>query len=309
MTRRRAISLLGAAGAGTLATGCGVAGVMRAPQAPAPPFAEIDLRVGDVRVRSVRTGAVAVKQAHRALVGPALTRLPSIVLDPRWTPWLPITAWLVEHPERTLLVDTGETPRVAEPGYFACDPGSAFVYENLLAFDVPLGLTAALRQRGVEPRDLDAVVVTHLHSDHAGGLADVDGVPALLSRTEAERPPQGALPCRWPPGFVPQPLDYRDGPAGAFEASHALTPDGTVRAVPTPGHTRGHQSVLVAGPDGETILLAGDAAFDRQQVERDEVAGICEDVRGARRTLGVLREQLSDDRTVFLASHDPDPLG
>ena len=311
MTRRDAITRLGLAGAGIAVGGCGVVARVSAPDAPAPAFPDIDLTVGAVRVRSVRTGAVAVKAAHRALVGPAATRLPSIVLDPRWTPWMPNTAWLVEHPGRTLLVDAGETPRVAEPGYFACDAASAFVYERLLRFDVPRGVAAELQTLGVETEAIGAVVMTHLHSDHAGGLGELAGAEVLASRATTERPPPGALPCRWPPDFAPTPIDYADGAFGAFATSHALVPDGSVRAVPTPGHTRGHQSVLIS--DGARwVCLAGDASFDRAQVERDRVAGIAEDVPAARRTLAVLREQLGAP-TAYLASHDaaPDlgPLG
>ena len=305
MTRRVALARLGIVGGGIAVGGCSVAARMGAPVSPAPAFADIDLTLGGVRVRSVRTGAVAVKQAHRALLGPAATRLPSIVFDPRWTAWMPNTAWLVEHPDRTILVDAGETPRVHTPDYFACDAASAFVYERLLRFDVPRGVADGLTALGVPSDAVDAVVMTHFHSDHAGGLGDIGDAEVLASRTSTERPAPGSLPCRWPPGFAPTALDYTDGAFGAFAASHALVPDGSIRAVPTPGHTRGHQSVLIT--DGARwVCLAGDASFDRAQVERDQVAGICDDVPMAHRTLAVLREQLGA-LTVYLASHDPAP--
>ncbi|MEO0558333.1 MAG: N-acyl homoserine lactonase family protein [Bacteroidota bacterium] len=307
MNRRRAIALIGTAGLGTLAGGCGVVSAVSAPSPPSPAYPPIDLRIGLVRIRSVRTGSVAVKKAHRQLVGPAATRLPSIAFDPRWTAWMPNTAWLVEHPERTLLVDTGETPRVAEPGYFACDGATQFVYETLLRFDVPMGVGDALARMGVDAHQIDAVVMTHFHSDHAGGLHDVAHADVLASRESAMLRAPGVVRCRWPEGFAPIGLAYADGSFGAFETSHALVPDGTVRAVPTPGHTRGHQSILISDGD-RSVCLAGDASFDRLQVERGEVAGICEDIPAARRTLALLREQLSDGHTTYLASHDPNPV-
>lgn len=257
---------------------------------------------------AIRTGAVAVKAAHREFAGPSALRYPAIMADPRWTGWLPVTAWLVTHPNGPLLVDTGETPRVAETGYFACDPGTRFVYERLLRFDVPLGVGDVLRAHGVPPEEIRTVALTHLHSDHAGGLADLPNATVYASRTEVDRPPQGAVRCRWPDGFAPVPVDYADGAAGAFAESHALTADGAVRLVPTPGHTHGHQSVVVTGTEG-SALLAGDASFSLDQVRRRAVAGICEDPAAARRTLDVVAEHLQETGARYLPSHAAEPAG
>jgi glyoxylase-like metal-dependent hydrolase (beta-lactamase superfamily II) len=111
--------------------------------------------------------------------------------------------------------------------------------------------------------------------------------------------------CRWPASFTPTPTDYSDGPIHAFDRSHALTSDGAVRLVPTPGHTHGHQSVIVQGAAG-AAFLAGDASFSRDQVERRAVAGICEDRASARRTLDVIAEHLAETGATYLPSHAPD---
>ena len=306
MTRRRALALGSAAASGFALAGCAASATVFRPNPPAPARQPLQLDLGGVRVTALRTGAVAVKKAHREWGGPGALGLPAIALDPRWTGWLPITAWLIEHPDGPILVDTGETPNVAQPGYFDCDPGTRFVYERLLRFDVPSGIGAALRAHGVPPEEVRTVALTHLHSDHAGGLSDLANASFLLSQAEMDYPPQGALPCRWPATFRPTPVAYGDGAAGAFDRSHALTADGAVLLVPTPGHTRGHQSVLVRGGSGEAVL-AGDASFSLDQVRRRAVAGICEDPAAARRTLAVLAEHVEGTGAAYLATHDPRP--
>ena len=305
MTRRRALALLGTGTAAATLGGCTATSALLAPDAPGPRWPRLALDLGGgIGVTAIRTGSVAVKRPHAEWGGPAALALPAIVASPRWTDWLPITAWLIRHPDGPILVNTGETPRVAEPGYFACDAATRFVYERQLRFDVPAAqrLAAQLERLGIPAQEVRTVVLTHLHSDHAGGLADVPNVTVYLSRASAERDPPGAVRCRWPDGFRPTPLDYADGPAGAFRQSHALTQDGAVRVVPTPGHTAGHQSVWVQGPRG-SAFLAGDASFSLDQVERRAVAGICQDRAAARRTLDVIAEHLAETGARYLPTH------
>ena len=67
------------------------------------------------RIHALQTGCVQIKlaQLRRRRGGPA-----RVLLDSTWTGWLPIHAWAIEHPEGVIVVDTGETARTSEPGYF-----------------------------------------------------------------------------------------------------------------------------------------------------------------------------------------------
>ncbi len=307
VTRRRALALIGTGTAAATLGGCTATAALLAPGTPGPRWPPLSLDLGGgIRVTAIRTGSVAVKRPHAEWGGPAALALRAIVASPRWTGWLPITAWLIEHPDGPILVDTGETPRVAEPDYFACDAATRFVYERQLRFDVPepQRLATQLDGLGRPAREIRTVVLTHLHSDHAGGLADVPNATVYLSRASVERDPPGTVRCRWPASFRPTPLDYADGAAGAFRQSHALTRDGAVWVVPTPGHTAGHQSVWVRGPQG-SAFLAGDASFSLDQVERRAVAGICQDHAAARRTLDVIAEHLAETGARYLPTHAP----
>ena len=71
-----------------------------------------------MKVHAIQTGTVAVKERQRSGTGPGPLRLPLTLADRDWTEPLPIYAWVIEHPEGVIVVDTGETARVTEPGYF-----------------------------------------------------------------------------------------------------------------------------------------------------------------------------------------------
>jgi len=121
----------------------------------------------------------------------------------------------------------------------------------------------------------------------------------LVSQTDT-----GALLCRVPEKAVRVPVAY-DGPAlDAFSSHHRVTSDGVANIVPTPGHTKGHQSVLLR--EGErSWLIAGDAVFDNQQITTGAIAGIAEDRGAARSTVATLRRQMEEFGTVIIPAHDP----
>ena len=71
-----------------------------------------------MKVHALQTGTVAVKSRQQRGVGHGIRRQVNTLLDRAWTEPLPIFAWVIEHPEGLIMVDTGETARTAQPGYF-----------------------------------------------------------------------------------------------------------------------------------------------------------------------------------------------
>lgn len=258
-----------------------------------------------VRIHAIQTGFVAVKTAHREYNGSDGTGLLAIAADPNWTAWLPINTWVIEHPEGVIIVDTGETARINEPGYVDCDPATGFIYRSFLRMAVTPAdeIAAQLRDLGIEPGDVRRVVQTHLHSDHAGGLESFSRAEFLLSPLDY---PQalGALTCRYPAGFSPTRVRYTDASLAGFDRSLPLTRAGDVWIVPTPGHTAGHQSVIFH--DGQTAyFFAGDTSFTDEQLVRGATAGIAADPAASRTTLTRIRAYAAANPTVYLPSHDP----
>jgi glyoxylase-like metal-dependent hydrolase (beta-lactamase superfamily II) len=168
-----------------------------------------------------------------------------------------------------------------------------------------------LRALGLAAADVRWVVLTHLHSDHAGGLGHFPRADILVAADEyalargVRGRLEGYLPQHWPAWFAPRPVAWRPDPVGPFPVSAALTRADDVRLVPTPGHTPGHLSVIVR--DGNTsFFLAGDTSYSEPLLRVGVVDGVAPDVTAARRTLARINSYVEAIPTVYLPTHDPD---
>ncbi|MEL7221512.1 MAG: MBL fold metallo-hydrolase, partial [Bacteroidota bacterium] len=85
--------------------------------------------------------------------------------------------------------------------------------------------------------------------------------------------------------------------------SYSLTQSKDVLLVPTPGHTHGHQSVILRVGQ-YNIVFAGDASFTQAQIMRKKVAGICADKKVARKTIEKIQCFAQEHPMIYLPSHD-----
>jgi glyoxylase-like metal-dependent hydrolase (beta-lactamase superfamily II) len=130
-----------------------------------------------------------------------------------------------------------------------------------------------LRERGIQQADVNVVVMTHLHIDHASAMSEFPNATFVFSAREWE----AATDQRnWQHGYrtrqFDHAFDYRtldfEGAAttdsyATFGRSVDLLGDGSIRLVYTPGHTHGHMSVVLRLGGDREALVAGDAIYTR----------------------------------------------
>jgi N-acyl homoserine lactone hydrolase len=150
-----------------------------------------------------------------------------------------INAWIVRHPDATVLVDTGLAEHLPP--------------EDLAEMRFTrTPIVDALAGAGLTPGDIDLVINCHLHADHAGGNVHFRGTPILVQPAELEA-------ARDPDYTAASEVDLDEGRWEVREGEHEPLPG--VRVIPTPGHSPGHQSVAVE-TDAGPLLLAGQVFSD-----------------------------------------------
>jgi N-acyl homoserine lactone hydrolase len=176
----------------------------------------------------------------------------------------PILAYLIETAHGRVLYDVGcDYGKLADPTLRRRYYGAGgFPFGPPIMHDESR-LPVLLARLGIGPRDVDAIVLGHLHFDHAGGLRDFEGAEVHCHTDEwaaARENADGAY--------------FADDLAGnhrwRLDRDEKSLCEG-LRVVDSPGHTAGHRSLVVELPSGPPIILAGDAA-DLQRNLDDEIA-------------------------------------
>jgi N-acyl homoserine lactone hydrolase len=250
-----------------------------------------------MRIHALTTGSVRVKHAFLFPSRGARRQLDLFLPGP-WSDPIPIHCWAIEHDDRLLLVDSGETEAARDIPFAR--------FEVAREQELPGAFAAA----GLSLQDVSKVVLTHHHGDHVDGLVHVRAA-ALIGEAELAflgtpfpRVMRRILRQPLPPGFAPEPFALDGGPFGAFASSHALSDDGRIVAVPTPGHTPGHISVVCVDDSGRHVMLAGDATDTLEQLRARRADAVGPDPKVHVATLETILAHCAQHPTVYLPSHD-----
>jgi len=202
---------------------------------------------------------------------------------------VPVPFFLIVHPRGNVLLDTGE-PKSAIA--VRPDPANRYLPVMTAAEYVTVQLAEKLDLR---PADITHVIVSHLHSDHGGGLGEFPDAVHYLRRAELQDGDNAArlAPLRLKLCELDDTADYD------------LFGDGLVRIIPTPGHTPGHQSLLLNLQHWGPTLLAVDSVYTEDVLRDGGLPAVAADWDVTRRTLDRIRAMRRSGIRV-LTGHDPD---
>ena len=220
---------------------------------------------------------------QRTLIGGGTTDLMEI----------PVPAWLVRHGDDVVVFDAGLHPSLA--GSSESLGRMSKLFQPVLRESGTVG--HRLEQHDVDPNGSFTVVVSHAHFDHVGGLCEMPNARIIVDTDE------------W--GFA-----MAAGQEGGFDTAlvdlghevltitgeHDVFGDGAIVCIPTPGHTRGHQSLRVA-TDAGRVILTSDACYFTQTLDDGVLPPFGDDLERQRASLELLRRE-RERGTRIVPGHD-----
>lgn len=267
--------------------------------------------IRDVHV--ITTGHVEQHKEHR--YGSSKPKLWWVLTSRSWVR-IPVNAYAIEHRDGLVLFDTGMDPTIVSDPNYISSPIGRFLLPKI--FRMHIGPDDALDNRleavNLSASDVSKVILSHLHFDHIGGIAQVPQAELLVSQDEWQQLADPQPEREWIlrdhielPGAKWRPIEFapnRDPLLASFGGCYDVMGDESMILLPTPGHTPGSMSLLVRSKGLPPLLFVGDLTYELGLLLTDQVPGIG-DAKVLRASFAKVRgliEALPD--LVVLPSHD-----
>lgn len=210
----------------------------------------------------------------------------------RWSPGVNVgkpielsdNCYLIRHGAEWLLWDTGYPDAVAEKP--TTTPVGTATRQKTLA--------AQLAEIGVKPSDIRFVAVSHTHGDHVGNVDMFPESTLLIQKAEVD---WAFGPDKRPPFKAERPMRKLDGDLDVFG-------DGSVTILATPGHTPGHQSLLVQLPKTGWLILSGDLAHFKDNWDNRRVPSMNTSAEQTQASLKRVADLLAAKPAQLWINHD-----
>lgn len=268
---------------------------------------EVGLKMNkQIKIHILRTGLVKV---DKALPFHGLYRNPlaftGLFRSEKNQITLPVSSYLIEHPKGLVLIDTGWNKLIRSSNWKEL---GLQVQVNKGYLPAGWAVDERLAALGYSPSDIDYLLLSHLHCDHASGLKLVKNAKHILVSNEewkiANHLPGVYLPKEWKQINV-ETYNYKNTGLGPFGKSFDVFGDRSLIQIYTPGHSSGMSSTLIKGNDGRYVLLAADTGYDQLSWEKMITPGICTNRKKAITSLGWVQETAHNPNCIeALANHD-----
>ena len=203
-----------------------------------------------------------------------------------------VPCYLVEHPRGRLFFDGGLPKNVADSAEPVPIEGGSLVYERWIV-DQLAGM-------GLAPGDIDYAAYSHLHFDHAGAVNAMIEPEVLMQRKEWDAAfGEGG-------GFVDLSLveGLKDAKVKFIDGDHDVFGDGSVQLIFTPGHTPGHQLLMIKLDNTGQILISGDLYHTRANRDLRRVPTFNADAGQTRESMDRVEALLDETGATLWIEHD-----
>ena len=213
----------------------------------------------------------------------------------RWSPGIDVgvqvdvsdNCYLIHHAQGWFLWDTGVAENIADM------PDGLSQMNGAVVWHKPKKLAAQLAEVKVKPEDVKYVAISHMHADHSSNVDMFPKATLLIQKPEWD-----AIFAAKSPPFT------KDHPNTQLTGDKDVFGDGAVTIISTPGHTPGHQSLLVHLAKTGWLVLSGDAVHFQSNWENKRVPGTNFDKEKTVTSMNHLADLIAAHKAELWINHD-----
>jgi N-acyl homoserine lactone hydrolase len=204
------------------------------------------------------------------------------------------TCFVIQHPKGVLVWDTGLPDKIgATKGGIDPIPGIHMTVENTME--------SQLQAIGIKPADVTFVAFSHLHFDHTGNANAFGSATWIMNKAEIA----WATTTPPPPPVMPDSFSaYKTAKTQMIDGDYDVFGDGTVRILKTPGHTPGHQALLVKLKKSGVVVLSGDLYHFRENRKNSRVPMVNTERADTLASMQRIEKIVANTKARFIIQHD-----
>ncbi|MCX2981072.1 N-acyl homoserine lactonase family protein [Halieaceae bacterium IMCC14734] len=205
-----------------------------------------------------------------------------------------VPCYLIQHEKGLLLWDFGLPLEIAGAGKIDLQPGSWMQYDR--------SLLQQLKKLALTPDDISFIAPSHMHFDHVGAISAFPKATLLIANKEYTAAFENAESNT----FYDLSLyaSVADNPRVLLDDDYDVFGDGTVMIIPAPGHTPGHQVLLVRLANTGTVLLSGDLYHFEASVEKHAIPEFNTDPAQTRASMDKIETLLKTETATLWIEHN-----